>query len=91
MLELIDRTARAAVEGGRRVAVCGETAGDALAVPLLLGLGVTELSMAPARIPEAKQAVRAADLGEARRLARTALAAASAADVRALCRDARRA
>ena len=91
VLGLIGRTARAAVEGGRQVAVCGEAAGDALAVPLLLGLGVTELSMAPARIPEAKQAVRAADLGEARRLAQTALAAGSAADVRALCRDARRA
>ena len=63
VLRLIDRVARAAAEGGRGVAVCGEMAGDPLAIPLLLGLGIAELSMAAARIPLAKQAVRATDLG----------------------------
>ena len=62
--------------------MCGEVAGDPLAVPLLLGLGATELSMNAVAIPAAKQAVRLTDLGEARRLARAALAAGSAADVR---------
>jgi len=84
VLRLIDRVARAAAEGGRSVAVCGEVAGDPLAIPLVLGLGVTELSMAAARIPLAKQAVRATDLGAARRLAARALAAESAAAVREL-------
>jgi phosphoenolpyruvate-protein kinase (PTS system EI component) len=84
VLRLIDRVARAATEGGRSVAVCGEVAGDPLAIPLLLGLGVTELSTAAARIPLAKQAVRATDLGAARRLAAGALAAESAAAVREL-------
>src|SRR5450759_1541099 len=55
VLRLIDRVARAAAEGGRSVAVCGEVAGDPLAIPLLLGLGATELSMAAVRIPAAKQ------------------------------------
>ncbi len=85
VLRLIERTARAAAEAGKRVAVCGEVAGDPLAIPLLIGLGITELSMAPARIPLAKQAVRATDVGAARRLAAAALAAESAAEVRRLC------
>jgi multiphosphoryl transfer protein len=86
VLRLIDQVARAAAAGGRRVAVCGEVAGDPLAVPLLLGLGVSELSMSPARIPRAKQAVRVTDVGAARRLAQEALAAASGTEVRRLCR-----
>ena len=86
VLRLIDTVARAAAEGGRSVAVCGELAGDPSAIPLLLGLGITELSMAAARIPLAKQAVRATDLGAARRLAARALAAGSAAEVRELSR-----
>ena len=45
VLQLIRRTALAAAAEGRRLAVCGEVAGDRLAVPLLLGLGATELSM----------------------------------------------
>jgi phosphoenolpyruvate-protein kinase (PTS system EI component) len=87
VLRLIERVARAAAEGGRAVAVCGELAGDAEAVPLLLGLGVAELSMAPARIPAAKQAVRTTTLLEARRLTEQALAAESAAAVRRLCSE----
>ena len=85
VLRLIDRVARAAAEGGRSVAVCGEVAGDPLAIPLLLGLGIVELSMAPSQIPAAKQVVRATDVGAARRVAAQALAAESAAAVRRLC------
>jgi multiphosphoryl transfer protein len=85
VLRLIDRVALAAAEGGCWVGVCGEAAGDPLAVPLLLGLGVGELSMTPARIPAAKHAVRATDVRSARRLAQEALAAESAAEVRSLC------
>jgi len=84
VLRLIDRVARAAAEGGRGVAVCGELAGDPLAIPLLLGLGVTELSMAAARIPAAKQIVRATDVGAAAETAARALAAGSAVAVREL-------
>jgi phosphoenolpyruvate-protein kinase (PTS system EI component) len=90
VLRLIHGATRAAAEAGRPVAVCGELAGDPTAVALLLGLGVTELSMAPARIPAAKQAVRAAVMSEGRQLAAEALAAESAADVRRLCSGAAR-
>jgi multiphosphoryl transfer protein len=90
VLRLIDRVARAAAAGGRRMALCGELAGDPLGVPLLLGLGVGELSMAPARIPLAKQTVRLTHAGAAQQLAQAALNAASADEVRRLCRARRR-
>ena len=84
VLRLIARTAAAALVAGRTLAVCGEAAGDPAAVPLLLGLGVRELSMSPVRIAAAKQAVRSTDLAAAHRLAEQALAAESAAAVRRL-------
>jgi multiphosphoryl transfer protein len=84
VLRLIDRVVRVAAEGGRGVAVCGEVAGDPLAIPVLLGLGIVELSMGAARIPRAKQAVRATHVTAARGLAEKALAAASAGEVRQL-------
>ncbi len=84
VLRLIERAASAALAAGRTVAVCGEVAGDPAAVPLLLGLGVRELSMSAVRIAAAKQAVRRTDLSAARHLAEQALAADSAAAVRRL-------
>jgi len=84
VLRLIDGVARAAAAAGRPLAVCGEAAGDPVAIPLLLGLGVTELSMAPGRIARAKQVVRGVELAAARGLAARALAAESAAEVRLL-------
>jgi phosphocarrier protein FPr len=84
VLRLIDAVARAAHPAGRPVAVCGEVAGDPLAVAILLGLGVTGLSMTSPRIALAKQVVRGVELGAARRLAAQALAADSTAQVRAL-------
>jgi phosphocarrier protein FPr len=64
--------------------MCGEVASDLAAVPLLLGLGVSELSVAPPAVPRVKAAVRSTDLGDAHPLAERALACASAAEVRAL-------
>ena len=64
--------------------VCGEMAGDPLAAPLLIGLGVTELSMSPPAIPLVKAAVRRVDTTTATRLAEEALGLASAAEVREL-------
>jgi len=84
VLELIARVARVAAASDLPVAVCGELAADPAAVPLLLGLGVTELSMAPPAIAAVKERVRQTELTEARRLAAEALAADSAAEVREL-------
>jgi len=67
------------------VAVCGEMAGDPLYTPLLLGLGVDELSMAPALLPTVKFLVRLMTMADARKLAETALTLTSAKEIYALC------
>ncbi|HCW51610.1 MAG TPA: phosphoenolpyruvate--protein phosphotransferase, partial [Clostridiales bacterium] len=80
------RLVKAVVEAGRRackpVAVCGDLAGDAEAVPILVGLGVEELSMAPPLLPRVKAAVRALSRPRAEELARRALGCRTAPEVR---------
>ena len=66
---------------GIRVAMCGEMAGDPLYIPVLLGLGVEELSMNPTSIPVVKRVIRMTSLGEARKIARRALALATVEEV----------
>ena len=66
------------------MAVCGGMAADAAAVPILIGLGVRELSVVPAAIPALKRQVRDLDVRECATLAARALEAESATDVRAL-------
>jgi phosphocarrier protein FPr len=83
VLRLIDMVCRAA-GAIVRVAVCGEIASEPTAVPLLIGLGVSELSVGPFAVPVVKQAVRSADLAACRALATAALELASAAEVRSL-------
>ncbi len=86
VLELIRLAATAAAGKARWTGVCGELAGDPLAAPLLIGLGVTELSMSAPAIPHVKQVVRRTDLVSARALAEKALRLSSAAEVRELLR-----
>ncbi len=57
-----------------KVSVCGEMAGDAFYVPLLLGLGIDELSMTPTLLPSVKFLIRAMKLSDAKKLAKDALA-----------------
>jgi phosphocarrier protein FPr len=84
VLELIRLTVEAAEAHGRWVGVCGELAADPVATPVLVGLGVRELSMSAASIPAIKRRVRELDAGDARRISAAALGASSAAEVRAL-------
>ncbi|MGY2962272.1 MULTISPECIES: phosphoenolpyruvate--protein phosphotransferase [unclassified Pseudomonas] len=84
VLQLIDITVRAAHAHGKWVGVCGELAADPLAVPVLIGLGVDELSVSARSIPEVKARVREFSLSEAQGLAQQALAVGSPAEVRAL-------
>ncbi len=84
VLRLIRGVAEAAEAHGKWVGVCGELGSDPLAVPVLVGLGVSELSVNPPAIPATKEAVRKVDAGAAGRLAREALRLSSAEDVRAL-------
>jgi len=84
VLQLIDITVRAAHAHGKWVGVCGELAADPLAVPVLVGLGVDELSVSARSIPEVKARVREFTLSQARSLAQQALAVGTPAQVRAL-------
>jgi phosphocarrier protein FPr len=84
VLRLVDQTVRAARQHGRRTAVCGGIAGDPQAVPLLVGLGVNELSVSVPAIPVVKAQIRRLRLEDCRALAEQALACATAQEVRAL-------
>ncbi len=73
VLRLIQMTVAAARRSGAWVGVCGEMAGDPSMLPLLVGLGVDELSATPAVIPAAKFLLRRMRTSEARDLADRAL------------------
>jgi phosphocarrier protein FPr len=88
VLNLIAHTVNGARSAGKRVGVCGGIATDASAVPLLIGLGVDELSVSLPAIPAVKAQIRTLSMDACRKLAESALAAESADDVRALVRNA---
>jgi phosphoenolpyruvate-protein phosphotransferase len=87
VLRLVQRAAEAGKTRGIEVGVCGGLASDPAAVPLLIGLGVRELSVVPAQIPRIKSLVRALKVAECTALARRALELESAAAVRTLVRE----
>ena len=84
VLRLIQLVTEAAGAHKKWAGVCGELAGDPLAAPVLVGLGVRELSVAAPLVPAVKEAVRAIELAEAQALAEAALRLESAAAVRDL-------
>ena len=59
-------TAENARKNGVWTGVCGESAADPALIPLYLAMGITELSMSPAALPEARERVRSLDMEEAR-------------------------
>lgn len=83
VLRLIGMTVEAAHAHGKWVGVCGELAADALAVPMLVGLGVDELSVSARSIALVKARVRELDLAACQRLAQQALMLPGAHEVRA--------
>ncbi|MDQ1289155.1 MAG: multiphosphoryl transfer protein [Actinomycetota bacterium] len=84
VLTLIGQVAAAATAAGRWAGICGSIASDPQAVPLLIGLGVHELSVSVPALPSVKAQIRTLSLESCRELAAQALAADSAASVRAL-------
>jgi phosphoenolpyruvate-protein phosphotransferase len=86
VLRMIGETCRLAAIHGRWVGVCGGLASDPAALPILIGLGVTELSAVPGFVAEAKQIVRSLALPEVQAHAVLALQCKSAEEVRALAR-----
>jgi phosphoenolpyruvate-protein phosphotransferase len=87
VLRLIGIAAEGGAKHGRWLGVCGAMASESLAVPLLIGLGVTELSASPAVVPDIKAIVRRLNVAECRAVAQRALQLDSAAAIRALVAD----
>ncbi len=87
VLALVGRVAEAARARGRPAVVCGEIAGDPVAVPVLAGLGVTGFSLNPPGIPRIKETLRRLYIRKAGRWARGLPSLPSAAEVRRQAAD----
>jgi phosphotransferase system enzyme I (PtsI) len=85
IIKLIKATVDASHRNGIWTGVCGEIGGDAVLVPLLIGLGVDELSAAAPVIPEVKYMIRKTRLTEAKALAEFALQCESPTEIYAAC------
>jgi len=87
IVRLIKTTVDAAHAQKICVSVCGEMAGEPVLAPLLLGLGVDELSAAPSLVPPVKFVIRRLKLNEAKELAGFALQCESASQILGQCQD----
>lgn len=80
ILELIRQVVAAAQKHNIFVSVCGQMAADPFLVPLLLGLGVNELSVPPAAVPIIRRTIRSLAMSEAEEMTRQALLCSNASD-----------
>jgi phosphoenolpyruvate-protein kinase (PTS system EI component) len=87
VLRLVAQVVEAARAAGKTVEVCGEAASEAEVAAILIGLGVDELSVAPARLDELRETVRLLSFADAAAAAQQALAASSAREALALAGD----
>ena len=87
VLRLVRDVIAAAHARGKWVGLCGELAGEPLAIPILLGLGLDEFSMNLPAIPLAKQIIRSLTLEEARQVAQAALELDDPEAVQALVKE----
>lgn len=87
LLRLIGGVAKAANDAGIPVTVCGEMAGEPMIAPVLLGLGIRELSMSAVSVPEVKATIRALNIEDARQLMKRVDKLQTPAEVRAMVSD----
>lgn len=87
VLNLIRQTINAGHRHNKPVSLCGELAGNPLATPILLGLGLDEFSLSPVYLPDVKQVIRGIAYSDAQQLAAACLLAPDAATVRRLTLD----
>ncbi|MEZ5084783.1 MAG: phosphoenolpyruvate--protein phosphotransferase [Tessaracoccus sp.] len=83
LLQLVRETCKGGVATGKPIGVCGEAGGDPLLALVLVGLGVTSLSMAPTKVNAVRAALRLHDFGTCQQMAAYAVAAPTAADAKA--------
>jgi phosphotransferase system enzyme I (PtsI) len=84
LLRLIGTVAKAAKAANIPVTVCGEMAGEPMIAPVLLGLGIRELSMSAVSVPEVKATVRSMSQAAAEQMMGRTHKLATAAEVRAM-------
>jgi len=84
VLKMLKQVAEAAQSAGIEVSVCGELASSPLGVFLLIGLGITALSVGPASLPEVKKVIRSVPAADAREAIDAALEAPTATEVAAI-------
>lgn len=84
LLRLIEMVARAAKTANIPVTVCGEMAGEPMVAPVLLGLGIREMSMSAVSVPEVKATVRAMTVAGGEAMMARTKTLATAAEVRAM-------
>jgi len=87
-IRMIKLVADAAKDKGIKVFMCGEMAGDPAYIPILLGLGLDELSMNPQSIPAVKSMIRSLKLKDTRQRVKNVLELSSAADSEKMVQDA---
>ncbi|ACV08593.1 phosphoenolpyruvate--protein phosphotransferase [Jonesia denitrificans] len=87
VLRLVDTAVKGARAQGRPVGVCGEAAAQPALALVLVGLGVTSLSMSARSLADVSSALGAVDMARCEQVARAALAASSAAEARARVRE----
>jgi phosphoenolpyruvate-protein phosphotransferase (PTS system enzyme I) len=87
LLRLIGSVAAAAKAANIPVTVCGEMAGEPMIAPVLLGLGIRELSMSAVSVPEVKATIRAMTITDAEALVKRIAKLPTAAEVRAMVSD----
>lgn len=87
VLQAVQKTVQAAHHAGIWVGLCGELAAEPLAVPILLGLGLDELSLNPQSIPQIKQIISQLTTQEAEAIAHSAMQLDSATQVKSFISD----
>jgi phosphotransferase system enzyme I (PtsI) len=87
VLSLIKTTIDAGKKHGIPVSLCGEMGGDPRAIPILVGLGLEEISVSPSYLPEIKRVIRSMKCAEAEALALQALTARNVREVETMLED----
>jgi phosphoenolpyruvate-protein phosphotransferase len=87
VLSFISQVAEAGLKIQKPVGICGEMASDPFIIPLLVGLGITHLSMIPSRILEAKKVIRQLNYQVAQKMAKRVLQASRIKEVKAILGD----
>lgn len=87
VLRMVYNTARAAIENNKSISVCGEVAGEAMAIVIFLAFGIKELSMLPALLPKAKKVIKDLSMSELAKLREPILQCRTSKELKHLLKD----